>query len=1261
MSNFRLFGIKLLSSFVIALVLTISGIAQSVTGTISGIITDSNGGAIVNATVKLISEQNASTRNVNTNDEGRFTFSALQPGIYTIKVEQQGFQTLERKNNTLSANENLALGEMALTPGNVDETVTVTSEGQLVEKESSDLTARLTADQINLISTKGRDITSLLRLIPGTSNNDDIEAVGEGFGTDLPNFSGQRGRSSVPTIDGLNAGEPSGSNKLSMSINQDAVAEVKVLRNNYAAEYGNNGGAIINLVSKGGGKDYRGTAYYFLRNEALNASPFFTNKSGLKKPLYRHNIWGFNFGGPMPLPRFGEGGPVFLKNKAFFFFSYEKPKTITPQDPRFVTVPTALERSGDFSQSINSLNQPVFIRDPAILTGNCTAADTSACFRDPSRATPSNPLGLQIIPASRMNSNGLALLKYFPLPNTTGSTTFNYVVQSPLNVPKRSMLIRFDVKPTEKDSMYWKMQWWTSDNEGTGTSGWPGGDANRWGISSHYLYKDNGWSANWVHIFSSSVVNEFNFGMRHDSEGFIPSDGFVEGLQRSALGYSAGQLFPSNNELGTIPRATSWGGVRGVAPANINWLDRWGEVGNDYIKPSFADNLSIVRGNHSYKFGVYFERVRNGEAPGGQWSGVFNFSGNNTTDYPFALGNTGYAYANAIIGNFRNYQESSGRPFTNLELKLFQWYGQDQWKINNKLTVNYGIRFGYHSPFTQVDGQGSNFVPSLFNPANAVVLYESACAVTFTPPATCPAAQRRARNPLNGQLIPLTGTNSGLIGSIVPGSGNAINGLALGTDPNTTLGFRSTRAIDWEPRLGLAWDIWGKGQTVLRLMGGVYHSPRVGGGTTGGNLVNNPPASRTVSLDYGTIDQLANLTGTALFRPSALNAVEEKSHTPLTYNFSAGIQQEIGFKTVIEVSYVGSVSRHLGELRNINGIPDGAKLGTNNIDPVTGVRFGDDYLRPYRGYGNINLVTWSGNSNYNGLQVQVNRRYTQGFQYGVAYTYSKTFDYANDDSSDVFNSRPYKAFNYGPSDFDQTHILTVNYIWDLPRLSKIWSNGFVKTVFDGWQISGTTSFVTGKPKIFANGPSGSGLTWTYTAGSVTIPGAATGTICPGGSIQTISGGNTVCTMITDFTGGTVNARPVLTCDPNEGATGADNTGSPYVINTSCFSVPSGLGQIGNLGRNSIRLPSIFNTDLAVFKNFKFGEKRAIQLRWETYNVFNQSNFKDINGVMTFGLAAVRDSTGTITGATVQQTNNAFGTVNSARSPRVMQASIRINF
>src|SRR3989440_2468192 len=341
--------------------------AQSVTGTISGVVTDPNGEVVAGANVTLQNDQTKDKRDQVTNDSGRFSFAAAQPGVYTLKIEHQGFETLLRTKVVLSANEGLALGELALKTGQVTETVMVQSEGQVVEKESSDLTARLTSDQIGLISTKGRDITSLLRLIPGTSNNDDIEAVGEGFGTDLPNFSGQRGRSAVATIDGLFAGEPSGSNKLSMTINQDAVAEVKVLRNNYAAEYGNNGGALINVISKGGGQDYRGSVYYFERNESLNGNNFFSNKAKLPRPLYRHKIPGFNIGGPMPFPRFGEAGPGLVKNKVFFFFSYEQPHTITPTDPVTVTVPTALERIGNFSQSKNSSGATPVILDP--LTG----------------------------------------------------------------------------------------------------------------------------------------------------------------------------------------------------------------------------------------------------------------------------------------------------------------------------------------------------------------------------------------------------------------------------------------------------------------------------------------------------------------------------------------------------------------------------------------------------------------------------------------------------------------------------------------------------------------------------------------------------------------------------------------------------------------------------------------------------------------------------------------------------------------------------
>jgi hypothetical protein len=1202
---------KLLCGLFCALIACGSAVAQTVTGTISGTVLDTSGRAIAGATVTLINEQTNDTRTLVATETGDFSFAAIQPGTYTIKVEHQGFNTLQRQGNVLSPNEHLSVGKLELKVGELSETVTVTTEGAVVETESSNLTARLTSDQIALISTKGRDITSLLRLLPGTSYNDDIETVGEGFGTDLPNISGQRGRSTVATVDGLNGSEPSGSNKLSMTINQDAVGEVQVLRNNYAAEYGNNGGALINIVSKGGKKEYAGSAYYFLRNEAFNATPFFNNKANLPKPRYRHNIWGFNFGGPVQIPKLF---PNKERSKLFFFYSLEKPHTITPQDTRFVTVPTALERQGDFSQSINSTNQKVFIRDPLITTGNCNATDQSACFRDPSRATPSNPLGLNIIPRSRWNASGLAFLNFFPLPNQPAGSQLNYIVQKSVDVPKRSQVIRGDFKPSDRDSFYVKLQWWTSDNEGFQTSGWPGGnppDANTWGISSHYLYKDNGLAINWVHIFSPNIVNEATVGARHDSEGFIPSDGEIERLSRATLNYTAPQLFPGNNRLGTIPRVTNWSGVAG-RPANINWLDRWGETGNDYILPSFADNLTINRGNHSYKFGVYYEHVRNGEAPGGNWSGTFNFSGTDS-NFTAALGNTGYAYANALIGNFRQYQESTSRPFTNLEITLLQWYAQDQWKINRRFTLNYGLRMGYHTQWRQRDGRASNFDPALYDPAKAPVMYVSACAVPFTPPATCPTSQRRAKNPLTGQLIPLTGANAGLVGAFVPGTGDPTNGLALPTDPNTPAGFKDVQPVDWEPRVGFAWDVFGTGKTVLRAMGGVYHAPRTGGGTTGGNLVNNAPFQRTLTIDYGNISDLVNLTGTALSRPTSLNAVESRSHTPTSYNFSLGIQQNIGFKTVMEVSYVGSLSRHLGERRNINGIPDGAKLPGRNIDPVTGSRFGDDFLRPYRGYADINMVTYSGSSNYNGLQVQVNRRYTSGFQYGIAYTYSKTLDYTNDDSDDMFFPRPYKDFNYGPANFDQTHIFTVNYIWDMPSLGRHLDHGLVRAIFDGWQLSGTTSLVSGRPKT-----------------NVGITGV------------TYSGG------ITDYTGGEYNARPFVVCDPNQDTGQVDATGTPILINTACFARPTAIGQIGNVQRNLVRLPGVINFDVALFKNFRLGEKRGIQFRWETYNLFNHTNFRDFDGNMTFDVNG-------------NQTNRTFGVPTSARPPRIMQGSLRINF
>src|SRR5262249_14105981 len=316
----------------------------------------------------------------------------------------------------------------------------------------------------------------------------------------------------------------------------------------------------------------------------------------------------------------------------------------------------------------------------------------------------------------------------------------------------------------------------------------------------------------------------------------------------------------------------------------------------------------------------------------------------------------------------------------------------------------------------------------------------------------------RITNPTNSQL--LSGT---FAGTFIPGTGDPLNGIIQGTDPRVPKGFRKEQPINWEPRIGFAWDLTGAGKTVLRGMGGVYHAYRPGGGTTGGNLVSNPPFQRGLTIPgtaSNTVNDLVNLPPNPV-GPSSINAVETHSQTPTIYNFSLGIQQDIGFKTVMEISYVGSQMRHLGEKRNINSVPDMARFvdctvfaanicHPENRNPHNGNgAINDNFLRPYRGFADINQIEYIGTANYNALQIQLNRRYTKGFQFGIAYTYSKTLDNSkDDDTGDVFYGRPYRLFNHSVADFDQTHIFTANYIWDIPS-----PGGFLKHIFGNWQAS----------------------------------------------------------------------------------------------------------------------------------------------------------------------------------------------------------------
>src|SRR6266446_8410961 len=331
--------------------------AQETAGTLAGTIADEQGQVLPGAAVTASHERTNAVRTTVSDPRGSFQLPALPPGSYTVRVELQNFRTLERKNVVLSGGERLSLGTLRLTIG-LGEAIVVEESGTKVNTDETQHAGLITSKQIEQIQTKGRDVTTLMRLAPGVRYEDTVDSLGESFGTLVPHVSGQRRTWNHITVDGVLGNEIGQTDRMAQQINLDAVGEIKILLNTYRAEYGRTGGAQIQIVSKGGDAQYRGNAYYYGRNEHLNANNFFNHRSNRPRPRYRFNTFGFNLGGPVPGLNKGE------EKKLFFFYSIEAPLTERPGPLRQWMVPTALERQGDFSQTLDSAGRLIVIRDP---------------------------------------------------------------------------------------------------------------------------------------------------------------------------------------------------------------------------------------------------------------------------------------------------------------------------------------------------------------------------------------------------------------------------------------------------------------------------------------------------------------------------------------------------------------------------------------------------------------------------------------------------------------------------------------------------------------------------------------------------------------------------------------------------------------------------------------------------------------------------------------------------------------------------------
>lgn len=1176
--------------------------AQTTSGSIAGTVTDQAGAALGGAAVKLVEPAKSITLTATSDAEGRFVFPTVTPGTYTLTIEASGFKRAERTGLQLVANDKLTLGDIGLDVGATSETVTVTAEATAVQAESAERSYAIQGEIVQNIAVNGRGFVNLASIATGVvfnnnvANSDAIQNV---------SANGLRTSANNLQLDGV-AIVDTGNNGTMISVNLDAIAEFKVLTSNYQAEFGRSAGAQISAVTKGGGRDFHGSFYAFRRHDGMNANTWLNNRNStatnrINKPRLDQRDIGYTIGGPVYIPG------VFNKDrdKLFFFFSQEHQKRfLPPAAPVRVTVPTALERAGDFSQTRdNAGNLFPYIRDYT-LNLPCNAGNTSGCFAD------GGVLGR--IPANRLYPLGLNILKMYPLPNRTGTVGFNYETEVPASRPERQDLFRGDwnVNSAWRVSgkyLYNKRQ--VVEPYGSFVLGTNMPDFQA-------LYPNDRYSFNGTvtGTISSTLVFEATFGQSHNAIDILPGNPKFNRAGLSLTGIPL--LFPGAVQIDAPPRFIFNGGRIANGP-NIGSNNA--PFYNFNTTRDFAASVAKIAGSHNFKAGIFWQNSFKPQSSFAANNGDYNFVDNAAN--PF---DTQFGFSNAAIGVYNTFNQASDYVIGKYRYNNVEWFVQDNWKVTNKLTLDYGMRFYWIQPQFDEDGQTGNFLPDRYKAANAGLLYRPVCLGGTNP---CSGNNRRAVDPrllVSGFIPSEANTIAGVfIGRLVPNVGSITNGVLQAGRDGLPKGTYKNRGVQFAPRFGFGYDIFGNQSLVIRGGGGVFFDrPQ---GNTVFDLVQNPPTTIAPTLNFGLMQQLNQ--GQVLLAPPNLVAFDLEGKVPTSYAYNLGIQYKLPYDSVIDISYVGTSGQHLLQRRNINAPAYGAAFQAANQDQTLAASATPgatalpvDFLRPYQGFGNISYIEPAVSSNYHSLQTSINRRYSKGVLVGVNYTWSKVLGTQSNDlpgingfgSPHILDNR---RANYGPLDFDRTHNFNVNWVWDLPKGTQNRSLGYL---LNGWQLSGIYRYMTGAPynvSVNIPGLSGYGLTGT----------------------QQIEG-----------------FRVAMVGNPGSG-----NSRDPYrQLNPAAFGVP-GVGSLGyESGRNFLRVGAVNSWDAALSKEFRFKERIRIEARIDAFNALNHTQFDGV--FSTLNVASLSNPTPTNL-ASETGNRNGFGAISSVRPPRNLQWSLRFNF
>ena len=784
-------------------------------------------------------------------------------------------------------------------------------------------------------------------------------------------------------------------------------------------------------------------------------------------------------------------------------------------------------------------------------------------------------------------------MNYYPQPNYTDPNPSlalqrNFSIDATGSHPRRNDMVRIDASPLNNLRGFFR---WGQDSDKV-ASPYTG---DNFGVHPFWNPQPgHGYAGNVTWIMSPKVLNELTLGKGWNSSENYPVT--YSGIQRSDIG-PIPQLFPNTPITGSVPEQhdallmpnIQFGGTPINTPTvtvnnlqHTNHNDTW----------DIVDNVSYVRGAHQFKAGVYVNLANKVQVSGSSWNGAFNFgtSANNPND-------SGDAYANAILGNFQTYAESTRDIAFDANFESTEFYVQDNWRVSPSLTVEYGIRFYHIGPQYDTHHSQAGFDAKDYNPAQAPRLYR---------PFINAQGQRVGIDLITGAQV-----SSALIGKYVPGTGNLANGLVVGGVNGETAGLFTVKPLFYAPRFGFAWNAPRTKSLVVRGGIGVFYDRTRQLITSG--TANNAPVSYTPTVYYGNLNTLAQSSGA--LGPSSLSGAEVNSgiSMPSTTSFSLGIQKELIWGFLADVAYAGSFSRHLLDIRNINPVPLFAEFNPANADATSkNAPLPDDFYRIYPGLSTINIYAFGYNANYNALQTSLQRRFAGRFGVGASFTYSKALGVASAYSNAVSSYFSPRSYNYGPLTFDRSKIFKLNYSYDLPDPGRLvggdtMGSKVVSTVLGHWTFSGITSFISGAP-----------FTPTFTT-----------------------------TNSENITGSSDGPRITVTGDPT--LPKSQKTLS-RAFNTGDFAVTPGR-EFWKCRRRHPARPGVNNWDMALKEQIplRLGEGRTVQLRVEAYNVFNHTQFTTVDSAARFNPA---------TGA---ETNLNFGAYTAAAPGRILSFSLRMQF